>query len=90
MQRRIQFGARKTPLEGKGGGRGSDSWSRAIPNSPSVGGGNDGGGGVCGRLTTGTARRGVGGATSLLDLVVWGDEGRPYAYAGDCEDGGID
>ncbi len=36
------IGARKTPLEGKGGGRGSESCSRAKPNSPSVWGGNDG------------------------------------------------
>ena len=69
---------------------GSDSWLRVIPNPLSVGGGNDGGGGVDGRLTTGTARSEVEGATSLLDLVVWGDVGRPYASAGDCGDGGID
>src|SRR5258706_16277668 len=36
------IGARKTPLEGKGGGWGSESCSRAKPTSPSVWGGNDG------------------------------------------------
>jgi hypothetical protein len=61
-----------------------------IPSSLSVGGGSDGGGGVGGRLTTGAARGGVAGAMSLLDLVAWGEEGRPYAYAGDCGEGGLD